>query len=114
MHDLLFANQPSLEDVTFVKHAGTLGLNVSSFEQCLRAGQRDAVEAVRSAADAFAISGTPAVFVGRFLPDGRVKVGERWTGWRPEAFVGDVLNRALASPRSLSLDKRDLPGPPAN
>src|SRR5262245_46733864 len=84
MHDKLFANQKALARPDLSKHAEAIGLNVTSFDQCLDSGKsterirKDVAEAM-----SLQVNGTPTFVLG--LADGstgKVK-GVRMSGAQP-------------------------------
>jgi protein-disulfide isomerase len=64
MHDLMFANQQSLDAASLKQHAATLGLDAAAFEKCLDSGKNTA-EWQKDSADAekAGVQSTPAFFV---------------------------------------------------
>ncbi|HSN75143.1 MAG TPA: thioredoxin domain-containing protein [Anaerolineae bacterium] len=76
MHDLLFQNQQQWSGQAtavdiFKGYAGQLGLNQTTFDQCLDSGQHAAVvEANLQEGVGFGVRGTPAFFINRTLLPG--------------------------------------------
>jgi protein-disulfide isomerase len=100
MHDHLFANQKALTPEDLGKHAGTLGLNTSSFQACLESGRyaadirKDIAEANSSGA-----TGTPTFLLGTVNRDGTVKVTKKLVGAKPYAEFKAAIDSLLASPQ---------------
>jgi protein-disulfide isomerase len=69
MHDLIFANQRSLEPDTFFGYAKQLGLNEQKFRaDFLDAATKQKVDADAKEAASLGVTGTPGFFInGRFL-----------------------------------------------
>ncbi len=69
MHDLLFAEQSSLDVPGLKQKAGRIGLDTAAFDACLDGGQaQGAVAADVAAAQQLGLNGTPASFIdGRFV-----------------------------------------------
>jgi protein-disulfide isomerase len=88
MHDLMFAEQASLDVKALKDKARRIGLDTSQFDQCLDGGKAaDAVARDVNEAEKLGISGTPASFVnGRFV-DGAVSVDDL------SALIEDELQR---------------------
>lgn len=64
MHDAMFADQEALAIPALKEMARRLGIDGSTFDQCLESGRYyDAVEADVRAGTAAGVSGTPAMFV---------------------------------------------------
>ncbi len=60
MHDRLFAEGGRLEKSVYVRHAGTIGLDRASFEQCLKSGKyTKAIFEDREEANRWGFHGTP-------------------------------------------------------
>jgi predicted DsbA family dithiol-disulfide isomerase len=97
MHDLLWANTAKLQVADLKAHAGTLGLDVARFGQCLDSGRyAGLVEADLRAGQGYGVSGTPAFFV-----NGRPLVGAQPF----DAFaqvIDDELQRSSALPPAAS------------
>ena len=76
MHDRLLDNQRALGPKDLPEHAGALGLEVSSFQQCLDGGRHE--EAIREDIEAgmrAGVRGTPTFFLGlKEANDSHVKV----------------------------------------
>jgi protein-disulfide isomerase len=98
MHDRLFANQRELARPDLSKHAQAIGLNVSTFDQCLDSGK--SVARVRkdvAEAEKLQANGTPTFFVG--LTDGnssQIK-GTRIVGAVPYQTFKEAIDRLLSS-----------------
>ncbi|MBJ6763869.1 thioredoxin domain-containing protein [Myxococcaceae bacterium JPH2] len=69
MHDMLFANQKSIEDADLEKYATQLGLNLEKWKSDMASPKlADIIAKDSSASSQFGANGTPAFFInGRFL-----------------------------------------------
>ena len=96
MHDLLFKNQQALSPADLPKHAATLGLNTTLFQQCLDSS-RHATEIRQdiAAAGSVGISGTPSFLFGIVQPNGTVKVTKKIIGARAYADFKSAIESAL-------------------
>jgi protein-disulfide isomerase len=100
MHDHLFLNQSALTPEDLTKHAGTLGLSQSSFQQCLESGRyvadirKDITEANSSGA-----TGTPTFLLGTVNKDGTIKVTKKLVGAKPYVEFKTAIDSLLASPQ---------------
>jgi protein-disulfide isomerase len=93
MHDRLFLQQAQLEPQRLIKDAQELGLDVSSFDECLGSNVRDRVSADAASAKVLGISGTPTFLVGSVLSAGQVRVSTVLTG----AQTLDQFDAALSN-----------------
>jgi protein-disulfide isomerase len=102
MHDKLFANQQSLDRVTFEKHAQDLGLNLAKFKADLdNSSKFDAqIASDMKEGSAVDVSGTPATFV-----NGR-KIG----GAYPYDVFKKVVDQELAKKGSVAGAERKRRG----
>ena len=96
MREGLFANQNALNQSTFLKLAGDLGLNSDRFSTCLR----DPAVAVQVRAQAqfgesIGVQGTPAFFIGR-VRDGVLTDATLVSGAQPLAAFERVIDPLLA------------------
>lgn len=68
-HDVLFANQEALTPEDLKKHAGVVGLDTTSFNQCLDGGKyRSQIQGALQAAARYVVPATPTVFInGRMV-----------------------------------------------
>jgi protein-disulfide isomerase len=100
MHALLFANQQALSPADLPKHAGTLGLDLGQFQDCLDKGthaarvQRDLAEGQKAG-----VRGTPTFFLGVIQDDSKIRVVEVITGAEPLAAFKTAIDAALALPK---------------
>jgi protein-disulfide isomerase len=100
MHDLLFANQQALGAADLPKHAGTLGLDLGKFQDCLDRGthaalvRRDLAEGQKAG-----VRGTPTFFLGVIEDDSRMRVVRVITGSQPLAEFKAAIDAALAQPK---------------
>lgn len=71
--DAMFADQDSLGDDFYVKVAGQLGLNTTTFQTCLDSGKYDSLITSQQSGGASAgVNGTPATFINGELVSGAV------------------------------------------
>ena len=98
MHDRLFANQRELARPDLSKHAQALGLNVTTFDQCLDTAKslprirKDITEAMNLQAN-----GTPTFFIGLTDGTGTQFKGTRLVGALPYQNFKEIIDRLLAS-----------------
>jgi protein-disulfide isomerase len=100
MHDRLFANQKLLAPLNLPVHAAGVGLDASTFNECLASG-RHAAKARRDLADgkALGVTGTPAFVLGRTIPGSTtVRVEIYTSGAKAYLAFKQDLNRLLAQP----------------
>lgn len=96
MHDVMFANQKTLQAENLQRWALELGLESARFNECLTGGTRERIKRDMQEAAEFGISGTPAFLIGRVEARGLVKVTDRIAGSRPFADFEAVVSRLLA------------------
>jgi len=99
MHDRLFANQRELSRPDLSKHAQTLGLNTTAFDQCVDSGK--SVARIRkdvSEAEKLQANGTPTFFIGLTDPSGTQMKGTRLVGALPYQSFKEAIDRLLAAP----------------
>ena len=100
MHLLLFTNQQALGPADLPKHAGTLGLDLGKFQECLdkatHAGEvrRDLAEGTKAG-----VRGTPTFFLGVIEDGSKIRVVRRITGAVPLASFKTAIDAALAAPK---------------
>jgi protein-disulfide isomerase len=84
MHDKLFANPKALNNDTIAAGALAVGIAGKPFSSCMGSAQASArvSEDVASGRE-LGVTGTPTFFVGSKLPDGSVKLLERFVGAVP-------------------------------
>ena len=73
MHDRLFQDQQHLDDATFLRDAGELGLDLDRWGACYRGEARAHIESDISDARAVGISSTPYFVLGSRMADGSLK-----------------------------------------
>jgi protein-disulfide isomerase len=98
MHDRLFANQRALGAGDLPGHAGSVGLDVATFHQCLDSGQH-AARVRRSLADGqkAGVRGTPTFFLGEIEGTaGKVNVLRVLRGAQPFTGFKTAIDAALA------------------
>jgi protein-disulfide isomerase len=98
MHARLFANQQALADSDLLAHARAVGLNVSSFQQCVSAQAPPRVERDLKEGGTAAITGTPTFFIGTMTKDGKVHVLQRIVGAQSYASFKTAIDALLVSP----------------
>ncbi len=99
MHDILFENQKALAPDDLVKHAETIGLNGSTFKECLDSGKHaDEIRKDMSEAQKAGVSGTPTSLLGWVQDDGKsVKAVKIVKGAQPFAAFRDAIENLLAT-----------------
>ena len=95
MHDLLFADQATLNDAGLRIRAATLGLSPDRFAECTTGDTLDRVRADGAAAVTLGITGTPTTLVGTIDGNGKVVVQEVVRGAAPFETFRAALDRAL-------------------
>jgi protein-disulfide isomerase len=98
MHDRLFANQKELARPDLTKHAQALGLNVSTFDQCMDSN-KSAARVRKDMAEALSLqaNGTPTFFIGLTDANGPQIKGVRLVGALPYQAFKEQIDRLLAS-----------------
>lgn len=102
MHDRLFVNQdPKASPNHLSQNAQALGLDLSSFQQCLDSGKhaarvrKDMAEGQRAG-----VGGTPTFFLGLTEPsDGKVKALRKLVGAQPYSSFKEALDAVLSLPQ---------------
>ncbi len=97
MHDVLYANQSSLDQLS--AQAKTAGLDVPKFEECLNSG-RQATNIRRDMAEGqkAGVTGTPAFFLAYTDPKStKVTTAVRLTGAQPFASFKAAIDKLLAA-----------------
>jgi len=95
MHDLLFANQSTLGEETFLKLASDLRLNGRAFKQCLQ--DPKVLAQVREQArlgDELGVQGTPAFLIGR-IRNGVLMDAKSISGAQPLSSFERVVDQFL-------------------
>ena len=96
-HDQLFANQRALDLASLSTYAVKVGLEPKQFATCLDGQTVASVKADNAGGDQVGVSGTPSFVAGPILPDGRIKVTERFSGALPLSEFQRVLDRLGAT-----------------
>jgi len=97
MHLLLFTNQLALGAADLPKHAGTLGLDLGKFKECLDKGihadqvRRDLAEGQKAG-----VRGTPTFFLGVIEDDSKIRVVQEFAGAHSLATFKAAIDAALA------------------
>lgn len=113
MYDELFTDQKALAMADLEKHAVRIGLDRSSFEQCLSAGEaRALIKRHQDAARSMKVQSTPAFFIGIVQPDGSIAIKRRLNGALPFADFKAAL--VELTPKELKSKIRDLALGPSN
>jgi protein-disulfide isomerase len=98
MHDLLFANQKSLQPADLKAHAVTLGLDTAAFDACLDENRfADEIKAGQAEGQKLGISGTPSFVAGLTDPQdsNKVRLTKFVRGAQPLANFQQVLDGLL-------------------
>lgn len=100
MHDRLFANQKALMPAQLTEHAQALGLDVTSFQQCLDSSRfADAIRKDVTEANSAGITGTPSFLIGVVQPNSSsVKIVRKLVGARSFEEFKTELDALLAAP----------------
>jgi len=100
MHDKLFANSKALGQEDLVKYAGSLGLDTTTFKDCLKSGiQSEEIKKRMAEGQKVGITGTPAFLIGITGPDGKVKAVKKIVGAQPYTAFKDAIEELLKSPK---------------
>ena len=87
LHDRLFANQQQLQVADLKKHAGAVGLDQATFDQCLDSGKHAArVQEDVELGNAMGVSSTPTLYIN----------GRLVTGAQPQALFESIIDEELA------------------
>ena len=97
MHDVLFQNSKALAGPQLVEHARAVGLDTTTFSECVSSG-RHAARVDQGAKDAAAagVQGTPGFVIGK-TTTGDVIEGTPVRGAQPFDTFRQIIDRALAS-----------------
>lgn len=99
MHDRLFAHQNAIGLDQLPSHAQALGLDMRTFEDCLKSGKH-AAEIRRNIAAGLqaGVRGTPAFFLGLTDPDStKIRALEMISGAYPYSQFQRVIDKLLAA-----------------
>ena len=99
MHDRLFGNQGTLATANMAAHAQAVGVEATSFQQCLAGGKyKESIRKGVADAVSLGVTGTPTFFIGTVSPnDSKVKVIRALKGAAPYANFKEVLDGLLAA-----------------
>ena len=87
-HDLLFANQESLDIGSLKQYAADLNLDITAFKECLDSGKySDEVRKDFLDGQAAGVSGTPAFFIN----------GKQLSGAQPLSAFQAIIDEELAT-----------------
>jgi protein-disulfide isomerase len=85
-HDLLFQNQGRLDEASLREHAGSLGLEQSTFDQCLESGKySQEVQDDFTDGQAYGVTGAPTFFIN----------GRKLVGAKPFPTFQEVIEEEL-------------------
>lgn len=96
-HDLLFANQKSLNEGSLDKFVTTVGLDRSIYAECVQRTAPGKVKADKDLAHVLGVSGTPVFFVGTLGSNGQLVVRKTIKGTKPVDEYVSAVNQALAA-----------------
>jgi predicted DsbA family dithiol-disulfide isomerase len=98
MHHQLFANQRELARQDLSKHANTLGLDVTAFDQCLDTDKSAArIRKDLAQAQKVQATGTPTFFLGLTDSNGSQVKGTKMSGAQPYEAFKAAIERLLSS-----------------
>jgi predicted DsbA family dithiol-disulfide isomerase len=106
-HDLLFAQQDSLDVASLQDRAKRVGLESGTFAKCLDGETAAIVQADKSGGEPLGVSGTPTFLVGPILADGTVHVSQRFSGALPLAQFQAALDRFVNPPTAAPVGGQD-------
>jgi protein-disulfide isomerase len=95
MHARLFANPKDHSPAALEAHAQAVSLNMSAYRACMTGPARPLLQEDVDAGREGGVAGTPAFFIGRVQPDGRVRVTATVYGAKPFADFKAALDAAL-------------------
>jgi protein-disulfide isomerase len=99
MHDKLFENSKALGTEDLLKYAEAIGLDVTSFKECLDGGKHDEEIKKRMAEGRKAgVTGTPAFLIGYSEDSGKVKAVKILRGTHPFSSFKTAID-GLLSPK---------------
>jgi protein-disulfide isomerase len=99
MHELLIRDPQHLDRSSLVDDARRLGLGVQDFESCMNTAGVERVKRSLTEGSALGIHGTPTVMLGMLLPDGQVRVTQRFHGAPKTDDLVSGLDAAIAAIR---------------
>ena len=97
-HDRLFVNQQALDVASLKDYASTVELEPNQFATCLDGQMEASVRTDNDGGELLGVTGTPTFVAGPMLPDGRLKVRERFSGAQPLIEFQRILNRLAGTP----------------
>jgi protein-disulfide isomerase len=110
MHALLFKNQKDLDKEHLAGYATQIGLDTDAFNTCLESNETaKKVKASQAEGRKAGVSGTPTMFLGRSLPDGKVKLTKRITGAQPYPIFQQTIDTMLGAKAGNAPDKAAQP-----
>jgi len=95
MHDALFADPRSLDDVSLVRSAARIGVDKSQFQRCLNSEVSTKIRQDGILAKTLRIGGTPTVLIGRVVADQKIQVMRHISGARPAQYFTGAIDQIL-------------------
>jgi predicted DsbA family dithiol-disulfide isomerase len=98
MYDRIFRNTKSFEQAEWIRHAEALGLEMSSFKDCLENGKKSSnVERDLKEGTVLGMRGTPGFFFGRTDPNNpnKFKAVEMIRGAFPYSQFKQIIDKLL-------------------
>ena len=96
-HDALFENPKEIDEISLVRRAGELRLDLAAFKRCLTGEGADKVRQDMREAGRLGVRGTPTFFIGTNGPDNLVRVTDRIAGARPVSDFRQAIEKALGT-----------------
>jgi protein-disulfide isomerase len=94
LHDILFDNQPRLDDEALKEYSNRAGLNATRILECLPTREAR-IRADIAMAEKLGVTGTPAFFLGTVEADGQVKIVDRISGAVPVSQFQASLDKLI-------------------
>ena len=96
-HDALFNDHNSLDETRLIAVATQVGADSLAFRKCLDGAASEAVKEDSTSGSIVGVEGTPTFLVGILMPDGRLKVTERFSGALPFSDFQSRIDRVVAA-----------------
>ena len=91
MHDQIFASPEQIDQPGLMNNAHVLGLDEPRFRTCLAGGMASKIKSDVEEGRRLGVDSTPTFFVGRVLPDGKIRLIRRIEGAQPyETFKAQI------------------------